>query len=80
MNILRRSYSIMILDSGNSRIRSALRRGYTPTPLLRDRSSLHLLPAEGSSWIYATLHKGVCRWVGLGLSTPADAISDTWSV
>lgn len=80
MNVLRRSYSIMILQAGSSRIRSALRRGYSPTPLRRDGSSLHLLPAEGISWIYATLHSGVSRWVGLGLSTHANAISDTWSV
>lgn len=76
MNVLRRSYSTMILQTGSSRIRSALRRGYNPAPLRRDGSSLHLLSAEGISWIYATLHEGV----GLGLSTHANAISDTWSV
>lgn len=76
MNVLRRSYSIMILQAGNSRILSALRRGYNPAPLRRDGSSLHLLSAEGISWIYATLHEGV----GLGISTSKSAISDTWSV
>lgn len=80
MNVLRRSYSIMILQASNSRIRSALNRGCTTTPLRGDRSSLHLLSAEGSSWIYATLHKGVGRWVGLGISTSKAAVSDTWSV
>lgn len=80
MNILRRSYSIMILDAGNSRVRSALSIGYDPTPLRRNGSTLHLLPTESVPWIYASLNGGVCKWVGLGLSTPADAISDTWSV
>jgi len=80
MNVLRRSYSIMILDASNSRIRSALNRGCTTTPLRGDRTSLHLLPAEGSSWIFATFSVGQCRWVGLGISTFKDALSDTWSV